>query len=108
MPIDLQPDQFENDVVGSSVPVLVDFWGPQCIPCIALNPTVADLEQMYSGGLKVVKVNTPDHRKLCIQLKVLGLPTFIMFRDGVEIARISKNQISSNELTKWVVATLPQ
>ncbi len=107
MPVDLQPDQFESDVVGSPVPVLVDFWGPQCIPCIALNPTVEKLEQMYNGSLKVVKVNTPDHRKLCVQLKVLGLPTFIVFRDGVEVARISRNAISGDELTEWVAATLP-
>ncbi len=108
MPIDLDQDQFEREVQNSPIPVLLDFWGPQCQPCIALNPTVESLEEQYGGNLKVVKINTPDHRRLCIQMKVLGLPTFIVYREGKEVARMSKNFISSEELTEWVTTTLPE
>ena len=108
MPSDLQAGQFESEVLESSVPVLLDFWGPQCQSCIALNPTVAELEEQYAGQLKVIKVNSPDHRQLCIDLKVLGLPTFIVFRDGAPVARISRSMISDQELTEWVEATVPK
>jgi thioredoxin 1 len=108
MPRDLEPDQFDSEVKASAVPVLLDFWGPQCKPCIALNPTVAELENAYAGQLKVIKVNAPDHRQLCIDLKVLGLPTFIVFKDGDQVARLSRSMISDQELTDWVTAKVPK
>ena len=108
MPRDLEPGQFDNEVKESPVPVLLDFWGPQCKPCIALNPTVAELEDSYAGKLKVIKVNAPDHRQLCMDLKVLGLPTFIVYRDGGQVARLSRSMISDQELTDWVTTTLPK
>ena len=108
MPRDLESGQFDSEVMESAVPVLLDFWGPQCKPCIALNPTVAGLEDSYAGQLKVIKVNAPDHRQLCIDLKVLGLPTFIVFRDGDQVARLSRSMISDQELTDWVTATVPR
>ncbi len=108
MPSDLQTGQFESEVLKSPVPVLLDFWGPQCQPCIALNPTVAELEEQYAGQLKVIKVNSPDHRQLCVDLKVLGLPTFIVFRDGDAVARLSRSMISDHELTEWVKAMVPK
>src|SRR3954470_7663223 len=107
MPLDLQPDQFDTQVAKAAVPVLMDFWGPKCAPCIALHPAVEALEQRYNGSLKVVKVNAPEHRKLCIQMKVLGLPTFIVVRDGMEVARLSRNTIAAEELTSWVADIVP-
>ena len=108
MPIDLGSNDFFTEVNESSVPVLLDFWGPQCKPCIALNPTVAELENSYNGQLKVVKINAPDHRQICIDLKVLGLPTFIIFHNGEQVARLSRSMISDQELVDWVTQNVPK
>jgi len=68
--------------------VLVDFWGPNCAPCIALMPVVEELERRYDGALKLVKVNAPENRQICRDLRVLGLPAYVLFRDGEEVERL--------------------
>ncbi len=70
-------------------PVLVDFWGPRCGPCLKMMPLVEQLSDRTSGSLKVVKVNSTENRRLCIDLRVLGLPTFILYHDGQEVERLT-------------------
>ena len=82
MPIVLNRDNFESEVIGSIQPVLVDFWGPQCRPCLALMPVVDQLEKNYLGKLKVGKVNAAENRMLCAKLRVLGLPVFLFYKNG--------------------------
>lgn len=87
MPIDATPESFrELTSLGS---VLVDFWGPRCRPCLAMLPTVERLEEEAGGAVRVVKVNAPEAREVCRELKVLGLPTYVLMRDGVEIERLT-------------------
>ncbi len=69
--------------------VLVDFWGPRCQPCIAMMPTVEKLEHEAGGAVKVVKVNSAENRQICRDLKVFGLPTYVLMRDGEEVERLS-------------------
>jgi len=69
--------------------VLVDFWGPNCKPCLALMPEIDALEHTYSGTLNVIKVNAPENRQVCRDVKVFGLPTYVLFKEGVEFARLS-------------------
>jgi thioredoxin 1 len=71
--------------------VLVDFWGPRCQPCLALMPAVEALEESYGGRLKLVKVNAPENREVCRELKVFGLPTYVLYRDGAEVERLTGN-----------------
>lgn len=68
--------------------VLVDFWGPRCQPCIALMPAVEALEDRYADRLRVVKVNASENRQLCRNLRVMGLPTYLFFRDDTEVERL--------------------
>ena len=68
--------------------VLVDLWGPACAPCIALMPLVEELECRYIGRLQLVKVNAPENRQVCRDLRVFGLPTYVLFRDGEEVERL--------------------
>jgi thioredoxin 1 len=96
------PESFEDEVVTSSVPVVLDFWGPQCIPCIQLDPFIAELSQEYEGRVKVAKVIAPESRKLCGQLKVMGLPTFLAFKDGLEINRLVGDEVTQESITKLV------
>ena len=87
MPVDATVETF-GELTGEGS-VLVDFWGPRCQPCLAMMPTVARLEEEAAGTVKVVKVNAPEAREICRELKVFGLPTYVLMRDGVEIERLT-------------------
>lgn len=89
-----------RELVADSL-VLVDVWGPQCRPCLALMPHVAQLAE-ERPGLRVAKLQAPKARRLCIELRVHGLPTFLLMRDGQEVARLSAPQISPTQLRDWL------
>ena len=91
---EVDKDTFETEVVGSELPVVVDFWGPQCVPCLALMPNVEEMAARYAGRVKVAKVEAPKNKRLCLGLKVLALPTFLFYKDGKEIERVSGDRVS--------------
>lgn len=68
--------------------VLVDFWGPSCAPCIALMPKIEELAERHAGALTLVKVNAPENRQICRDLRVFGLPTYVLFHEGEEVERL--------------------
>jgi thioredoxin 1 len=92
---ELDKDSFNGEVVESKVPVVVDFWGPQCVPCLALMPNVEMLAGKYSDKVKITKVEAPKNKRLCLSLKVLSLPTFLFYKDGKEVNRLSGDSVSS-------------
>ncbi len=94
-----------RDLVADGV-TLVDVWGPSCAPCFALMPDVEKLEQDKAAEMKVVKLEAPKARRLCMELKVLGLPAFLLFHDGDEVARLSGGDISAAGLRSWVEENL--
>lgn len=101
--IEATREDFKDHVrVGT---VLVDVWGPSCKPCLALAPHVERLA-VERDDLKVVKLEAPKARRLCIELKVMGLPAFLLFRDGAEVARLARPEISPKELSMWLDAAL--
>jgi len=81
--------------------VLVDVWGPDCQPCLRLMPHVEKLAEDSGGTLRVVKLEAPKARRICMSLKVMGLPALVLFRDGEEVARINGPQVTPEALTKW-------
>jgi thioredoxin 1 len=87
--IEINSDNFEQEVLHSSIPVLVDFWGPQCGPCLALMPKVEVLTERYEDKVRITKVEAPKNRRLCLTLKVMSLPTFLFFKNGKEVDRLS-------------------
>lgn len=94
-------ETFDTEVLGSSVPVVLDFWGPRCIPCIQIEPFVEELSDRYAGKLKIAKVIAPQNRKLCISLKVMGLPTFLAFDHGGEVGRLT-GEVSRDSLRQMI------
>ena len=98
MAVDLNRDNYESEVLQSKEPVMVDFWGPQCKPCLALMPAVDRLEKEYTGKLKVGKVNATENRMLCARLRVMGLPAYLFYKDGVEVKRLAGEHLTESDL----------
>ena len=102
MTIELNRDNYETEVNQSDKPVLVDFWGPRCGPCMTLMPSVEELEKEYEGKLKVAKLNAEGNRMLCARLRVMGLPTFLFYKGGEEVKRISGEDITKNQIKEAI------
>ncbi len=81
-PIKIEHSTFENEVLKSNIPVLVDFWAPWCAPCKMLTPTVESLAAEYDGKMKFAKVNVDDNQDLAVQFGIRGIPALLLFKDG--------------------------
>ena len=90
----INADNFESEVLKSEQPVVVDLWGPKCGPCLALMPDVEALAGEYTGKIKFAKLNVMENRRLCITLKVMGVPTFLFYRNGEQKERITGEQVT--------------
>jgi thioredoxin 1 len=104
--LNVDRDSYEAAVFKTEETILVDFWGPQCLPCLALNPAVESLEKEFLGRVKVAKVNAAENRMLCAKLRVLGLPTFIIYKAGEEVKRLTGNTVTEKEMREAVKAVL--
>ena len=93
-----------DDLVASGT-TLVDVWGPDCRPCLALMPHVEKLAEAHDD-LTVVKLEASKARRVCIRLKVHALPTFLLMHDGEEVARLSESTISPTQLNDWLDKSL--
>jgi len=78
----LSDENFEAEVIQSSVPVLVDFWATWCAPCKAIAPTIDALAAEFEGKVKVGKVNVDESQATPSKFGVRGIPTVILFKDG--------------------------
>ncbi len=83
--INLTDLNWEEEVVNSSVPVLVDFWAPWCGPCRIIAPIIEELAKEYEGKIKVGKLNTDENPQVSMRYGIRAIPTLILFKNG-EIA----------------------
>lgn len=79
--------EFEQKVLASEIPVLVDFYSDSCIPCKRLSPVLSQLESEYTGKLSIVKVNVNFEAELVSEYEVLAAPTLVLFKNGSEVTR---------------------
>lgn len=98
-------ENFENEVIKSQTPTLVDFWAEWCGPCKALAPKVDDIASQFAGKVKVVKINIDDAPNTPAMFGVRGIPTLILFKSGKVVDTLVGNQ-TAEKLKEFVSKAL--
>jgi thioredoxin 1 len=78
----LQDATFDQEVLKSDIPVLVDFWAVWCGPCKAIAPTVEELAKQYKGKVKIAKMDVDQHQQVPQQYGIRSIPTLLLFKGG--------------------------
>ena len=100
--IELNKENFEEEVLKAEGPVLVDYWGPTCEPCKALMPHIHELAEKYGDKVKFASLDITKARRLAIKQKVLGLPAIIMYKDGEEVERLAESEATAEAVEEMV------
>ena len=87
-PLTISDDNFENEVLKSDQPVLIDFWATWCGPCRAIAPIVEDLASEYEGMVKIGKLDVDNNQDTAIKYGVRSIPTLLVFKNGQVKERI--------------------
>lgn len=98
--ISINDQNFEAEVINSTIPVVVDFWATWCGPCRKLSPVIDEIAQTYDGKVKFVKVNVEESIETAKKYSISGLPSLLIFKNGEAVERMTglmpKSTIISN------------
>ncbi|HHX56565.1 MAG TPA: thioredoxin [Clostridiales bacterium] len=97
----LTKNNFENEVLNSDKPVLIDFWAAWCGPCRMLSPVVDEIGEEYSEDVKVCKVNVDDEGELASQFDVMSIPTLVIIKNG-KIVETAVGAKSKNDILRML------
>ena len=96
---------FEEQVLASALPVVVDFWAPWCGPCADVAPVVESLAQRYAGKVRFVKLNVDENPQITGDMGIRGLPTLMLLRDG-EVVNTKVGALPAAQMTAWLDSRL--
>jgi len=99
--VQVTTDNFEQEVLKSEQPVLIDFWAAWCMPCKQFAPTFEEVSAEYEGKVKFVKIDVDESKELAIKYKVLSIPTIAVIKDG-EIADRQAGVMQAEGLKAWI------
>ena len=99
--LEFSESNFEQEVLKSSTPVLVDLWAAWCGPCRMLTPIIEELATQYQGKVKIGKLNVDDHPQVAGKFQVMNIPTLLLFKGGEEVDRIV-GVVPKDELTRRI------
>jgi len=84
----LTKDNFEDEVLKSDIPVLVDFWASWCGPCRAIAPIIDELANDFYGKVKVGKINVDEQGELAAKFRIMSIPTIMLFKGGQTVEKV--------------------
>ena len=99
--IELDNNNFDEIIVNSDVPVIVDFWAPWCGPCKMMAPTFSKVASNYPLKTLFTKVNTQDEQNLGARFNIQSIPTLVIFKNGIEVQRVS-GALDENSLNQFI------
>ena len=98
-PLTFTDDNFDEEVISSELPVLVDFWADWCGPCKMIAPILEEIASEYGGKIKVAKLNIDDNPQTPPKYGIRGIPTLMLFKDGnveaTKVGALSKSQLTA-------------
>ena len=103
--VHISDDSFEEDVLQSEVPVLVDYWAEWCGPCKMIAPILDDVAGDYEGKLKIAKLNIDENSQTAPQYGIRGIPTLMIFKNG-SAAATKVGAISKTQLVEFIDANI--
>ena len=96
---------FEQEVIRSELPVLIDLWASWCGPCRMLAPVISEIADEYEGKIKVGKVNVDEQQELAAQFGIMSIPSFLFVKDG-KVVESTVGGMSSNDMSARIDALI--